>query len=354
MQRIRAHHIILFWTLFAIGMSGVMILVHPITNRPVSYLDEFVWEAGFSVAWLIGTPVVLRLSDRFPLRGAVAWRNGIVLTVCGLALAVIMCAIHAFVLRYALPNVTAWSTNLFLTSLFYNIDKMLIVFVALVTMQHALSYYQRARQQELAAAQLESQLSQAQMTALKMQIQPHFLFNTMNAIVTLVHRDADQAEEMIVRLSDFLRMTLDGPARPTVTLREELEFIRAYLAIEQVRFGGRLTFTEQVPAECYDIELPMLLLQPLIENAIRHGFARYEHATRLTVSARRLDGSLRISVTDDAAPAGTLQGMVEGIGISNTRQRLLAFAGQTAAINIVQPTERGVTVELIIPLRESV
>lgn len=350
-MKIRSIHIVLFWCCFALFMTGVMLLVHPITHQPVDLLGEFIWNASFSLAWMLGTPVSLRLSAAYPLRGTDRFRNGIILFSSGLAVSFVLCIVHGLSVAVLNGDPGAVSTNSILTSLFYNIDKMLIVFVGLATMQHAMEYHRTAQEQQLAASQLETQLSQSQMMALKMQLQPHFLFNTLNAIVTLVRKDPDQAEEMIVRLSEFLRITLDSSGSHAVPLNEELRFIRSYLAIEEVRFGGRLRYTEDVPARCQDVEVPMLLLQPLVENAVRHGLSRYVDASLLHIAVREEGTTLILTVEDDAAPAGALDTLKEGIGLSNTRHRLAAMYGERAGLTIAARVPRGCTVSVTIPLK---
>jgi LytS/YehU family sensor histidine kinase len=348
-MRITIFHILLFWLLFAFFMTGVMMLVHPITNRPVSLYAEFVWEGGFAAAWILGTPVSLWLARRFRVTAARPMKNSIILFITGLILSVLLCLLHGLILFLFHPEVKVFETNVLLTSLFYNIDKMLIVFVGLVIMQHAMEYYRQAQERELTASRLETQLSQAQMMALKMQLQPHFLFNTLNAIVTLVRKDPDQAEEMIVRLSDFLRLTLDASGKQLVTLKEELEFIKAYLSIEEVRFGGRLQYRDDIPSELLDAEVPMLLLQPLVENSVRHGFSRYEDASLLQISARLQGNILTVTVTDDAAPLEAMNTVPEGIGLANTRSRLRTLYGESAGLTVTPVNPRGVSVELTLP-----
>jgi len=330
-------------------MTGVMTLVHPITNRPISIWAEFIWELGFSAIWIIGTPITLWIARIYSLQKNDHVKNGVILFSAGLMLSTLQCIIHGFIIYFFHPDVKTFEINIILTSLFYNIDKMLIVYSALVIMQHAMDFYQRYQEKELTASKLETQLSQAQMLALKMQLQPHFLFNTLNAIVTLVHKDPNLAEEMIVRLSDFLRITLDASGRQIVSLKEELDFIKAYLLIEEIRFSGRLSYKDNVPTELLDAQIPMLLLQPLVENSIKHGFSQFEHANILSISAEQKDQSLIITVSDDAVPSEKLGNIQEGIGLTNSRQRLQALYGDQASLVITANNNHGVTVRVVIP-----
>ena len=327
-------------------------MVHPMTNRPVNVWGEFIWELAFSAVWIIGTPVALRAARRFSVQTDQKVKNGSILFAIGITLSVLQCLLHGLLIYLFHPDVKEFELNIFLLSLFYNIDKMLIVYCALVIMQHAMDFYERFQEKQLSASRLETQLSQAQMHALKMQLQPHFLFNTLNAIVTLVRKDPDLAEEMVVRLSDFLRITLDSSGKQIVTLKEELEFIKAYLQIEEVRFSGRLTYIDSVPAELLDANVPMLILQPLVENSIKHGFSHYDHAASLTISAERSGDSMILSVKDDAAPNVNIAEMKVGIGLTNTKNRLLALYGGNASMRIAQNKPFGVVVFVTLPFSE--
>jgi len=347
--KIKFFSIISFWLLFAVFMTGVMTLVHPITNRPAPVWDEFIWELAFAVTWIAGTPVVLWIANRFSLRHSNRIRNSILLLTAGIGLSTVQCTLHGIIIYASRPDIHAFNVNIILSSLFYNIDKMLIVYCGLAILQHAMDFYRSFQEKELKASRLETQLSQAQMMALKMQLQPHFLFNTLNAIVTLIHKNPDLAEETIVRLSDFLRITLDASGKQIVTLKEELEFITAYLSIEEVRFNGRLTYRNLVEPELFDAQVPMLIVQPLVENAIKHGFSQFEGSSVLEISAVKKNSSLTIIVQDDAAPSLSLQNMREGIGLTNIRSRLQALYGEAASLTISPNTSRGVRATLNIP-----
>lgn len=346
---LRFSHIVLFWCAFALFITGVMVLVHPITNRPVDILDELVWEAAVAVCWIIGTPVTMQLARRFPVRKE-SRRNILVHFAAGLVLASLLCMLHGLILFLLQSVGPSLSINVFLTSLFYNIDKMLLVYTALVVMEHASQYYKRSRENEIAARTLESQLATAQMKALRMQVQPHFLFNTLNAVVSLVHKDPDKAEEMVVRLSGFLRQTLDSSAQQTIPLQEELAFITSYLKIEEVRFEGRFRFQREVPEDLLTVPVPMLILQPLVENAVKHGFSKYDRPGLLTIAAALEGRMLVLSVTDDAAPSDALNGITTGIGLTNVRERLTTMYGPSASMHLTPAPGRGVIVTLRFPL----
>lgn len=219
--------------------------------------------------------------------------------------------------------------------------------VVLVVAGHAVHFYRRGAEREKQALELEASLAQARLDALKMQIQPHFLFNALNSIAALVHKDPEAADEMIGALSEFLRCTLHGKARHQVSLVEELEYVRRYLAIETVRFGDRLRCETDVPPETFGALVPMLILQPLVENAVRHGLSGTAGPARITITARRIDDRLRIVVEDNGTGFGPES--AERIGLANTRARLRELHGEAAEVNL--GTGPGCKVELLLPFQ---
>ncbi|MEA2336973.1 MAG: two-component system, LytTR family, sensor kinase [Thermoanaerobaculia bacterium] len=206
------------------------------------------------------------------------------------------------------------------------------------------------RDRELRGAQLAAELSRAQLQALKMQLKPHFLFNTLNSISSLMYSDVEMADTMLARLSDFLRLTLDRELDQEVTLSEELEFIRRYLEIEKIRFEDRLTVSVDVGADIGEARVPTLALQPLIENAIHHGIASRPEGGSIAIAARRDAGSLHISVTDDGVGCGSEERHPqERIGLANTRARLERLYGTAQRFTFADSPAGGFVVEMVIP-----
>lgn len=351
-MKIRFYNIVLGWTVFAFAITMLMYAVHPYGNSDFQFLSELRWESAFSLVWIPATPLVLMLSRKFSFAADNRYRNIFIIMCIGVILAIVLCFGHALLVHVLSGLQNPFTSNEVLTSFYYNIDKMLIVFTVLVIFQQALTYYDAVQQKELKASQLQSQLSQAQMVALKMQLQPHFLFNTLNAIVTLVHKNPDTAEEMIVRLSDFLRMTLDSSGKHTVTLKEEMEFIRAYLAIEHIRFDGKLTFTHTVPDHLLEAMVPLLILQPVVENAVKHGISRYEHAHAIDITVSEKDSALHIIVRDDGIPVAMIDTTPTplGVGLSNIRRRLESMYGQEASLTVGTNDDYGYRVAIRLPI----
>lgn len=192
------------------------------------------------------------------------------------------------------------------------------------------------------------------MQALHQQLHPHFLFNTLHAISTLVHRDPDKADLMIERLSDLLRITLRKVGAPEVELAEELEYLRAYLDIEQIHFGPRLRIEYRIDAAALDVMVPTLIPQPLVENAIRHGLEPLVRGGTLTIDAQADGDTLWLRVRDDGAGFAKDRPRRDGVGLANTKSRLDRLYGEQAALTIGENPGGGVVVDIYIPLRRSV
>ncbi|HEV3050980.1 MAG TPA: histidine kinase [Longimicrobium sp.] len=213
----------------------------------------------------------------------------------------------------------------------------------------AVEFARRLHQREVASARLERELTGAQLRALRAHLQPHFLFNTLNTVVSLVRRDPDGAEEMIGDLGDLLRASLVHEQTHEVTLREELALLEPYLRIHQVRFGARLRVERRVDAAALDGLVPPMVLQPLVENAIRHGIGACPRAGWVQIVAERIDGLLRLRVTDDGP--GFASTWREGVGLGSTRERLRhQYAGEAALSTSASPGGGGV-VEVVLPWR---
>jgi two-component system LytT family sensor kinase len=212
-------------------------------------------------------------------------------------------------------------------------------------------FYQRYREREVSAAQLQRELSEARLEALRMQLNPHFLFNTLHAVSALIHENPEAADRVVARLSELLRLTLDKSKPQEVPLREEMAFLERYLEIEQMRFTERLKVDIQIDPEAEGSLVPYLILQPLVENAIRHGIELREEQGRLTISARRNNGHLELRVRDNGPglPKNGIQFLREGIGLSNTRSRLRHLYGERFQLELAGAQGGGLEARLDIP-----
>jgi two-component system, LytTR family, sensor kinase len=223
---------------------------------------------------------------------------------------------------------------------------------------HGWTYYGRFRERERAAAdlavrasRLEAQLARAELDALKMQLHPHFLFNTLHSISALIHADPEGADLMVSRLSDFLRMVLDHAGAQELPLRDELAFLERYLEIQRTRYRERLDADVEIDPETLDARVPTLILQPLVENAIRHAVEPRAAGGRVRVTARRENGTLRLAVRDDGPGLRDAPRSGNGVGLANTRARLAQLYGGAHAFELRNHPEGGLEVSLALPFR---
>lgn len=311
--------------------------------------------------WILFTPIVLSLARRFPVERGTWWR---VLPV-HLFACLISWVLHFAFFTYIGIVWSPWGPprtprsfwDMFVGRAMSEFHLDLTIYAATLGVSYAVSYYSRFREREFRAAQLEGQLAQAQLQTLKMQLQPHFLFNTLNGIAGLVRDSRNKAAvDMLAGLSDLLRYTLENAGKQEVPLKEELEFLELYLDIQQMRFSDRLTVDMRVAPETLDAVVPNLILQPLVENAIRHGISRRTAAGTVGVSAERDGGLLRLTIFDDGPGLRRDDGAkpVEGVGLSNTRARLAQLYGDRHRFTLSERKGGGVEVTLVIPFRRSI
>jgi two-component sensor histidine kinase len=352
------------WTLLALFFSAQSYLNYAYVGRPQSL--GWILTAWLSCVyiWAPLTPLVINLAQRFPLERNKLWRALPVHLLAASAISTLQIAIYTFVRQALLGDAAKPFSpvrsfqNWFVAEFHINF----LLYCSIVGLTLAYDYYRRYRERErhaarleIAAAQLEAQLAQAQLDALKMQIHPHFLFNTLNTISVLMRDDVDAANRMLIRLSELLRAALKSEKAQEVSLRQELEFLRGYLEIEQTRFQDRLRVDFDVEAETLDSLVPNLILQPLVENAIKHGIAPRAEAGTIRVEARRQNGHVELSVSDDGAglSGGESKNESNGIGLSNTRARLEKLYGAEHNFEIVSPQAGGLEIKVTIPFRSA-
>jgi signal transduction histidine kinase len=225
-----------------------------------------------------------------------------------------------------------------------------IAFGCVAAVLHAIEFHNRYRERERYTLQLQARLSDAQLRALRAQLNPHFLFNTLNAATTLMHRDPDAADAMLTRLGELLRLTLRADPEHETTLREEVEVLERYLDIMRIRFSDRVTVSSRVAPEVENALVPSFILQPIVENAFEHGVARLQRPGHIDIEARADAESLVLAVRDNGVgPTPTDQG--NGVGLANTRRRLVELYGDRASLKLIGTAQVGTTVEVRIPLR---
>ena len=352
----------LAWTLaglFYITQDSVPRLYR---GQPIAWKYVFVgWMAGMYVCAAL-TPVLLWLGNRWPLERRITYAGlhlgfSVVFSILATVIEVpVLLLLGVFPAATPPPVITG--IRIFLS---FGIQGGVIRYWAVIALQAVYRLQKNAKIREreafelkMQASELAQQLTTAQLSALKMQLQPHFLFNTLGAIIVLIQQQKTaQAEAMVARLSDLLRLTLEDVEAQEVPLWRELEFLRLYLSIEQVRFEDRLrVHIESTPAQS-DILVPHMVLQPIVENAVRHGLGQSEEAVTIEVEATSSNGSLTLVVSDDGP--GLLSSKPDnghsGIGLTNTRTRLERLYGDNAHLVVEQAPGRGVRVTITLPTR---
>lgn len=343
-----------FWTLLALSyaLSGGLSSISE--GYPPGWLRGLAWNLGNFWLWMALVPLVGWLGRRGTGGG---WRRFCLVHIPG-ALAVAMTQMLAHLVLFwwlcGPGRMPVRTLGQYLhMELAYSYHLAVLTYWIILVVLRGMESQRRLRGERLRNAQLETQLAQSQLQALRMQLQPHFLFNTLNAISALALADPLQARLMIARLSDFLRLTLEERHAPQVPLSRELEFLACYLGIQQVRFQDRLSTEMDVDDDTLVASVPNLILQPLVENALRHGLQDKPGAGTLRVSTRRDGDRLQLRVDDDGLglpPAGTL----EGIGLGNTRSRLRMLFGDAARLELSAIPGGGTRVEVHLPYTEHV
>ena len=327
---------ILAWTFIALYFATQSYLNPAYETRP-PWEDVLAVNFTYYYLWGLAMPAVAWLARRFPLRSLSAFGVHAIASI-------MITAIELVVAETILWNFTAASFRHFPF-----LESMQVAFKA--NFHSSLPTYWLILAAYLAwtyarnASRLETQLAHAQLDALKMQLNPHFLFNTLNSISSLMYVDVDAADAMLARLSEFLRLTLDRPIAPKIPLHQELDFVQRYLEIERIRFEERLRVTVDVERSAEDVLVPALILQPLVENAIHHGIAKRNGGGSIIIRARREERWLHLLVRDDGETSGTVR---ERVGLSNTRARLQALYGDQHRLEY-GPQEKGFTVEIAVP-----
>jgi signal transduction histidine kinase len=318
-------------------------------------LRELLFEFGDWLLYAFLTPAVFAISKRWPLTRPHLTRRAILHFFFSLLFCVAW-ATCGQVLRLILEGaVKPWFQIgiEWLSWIFITLPFGVAVYLCVVGIEHATRYFIDAREREVQVARLSEQLSSARFATLQAQLNPHFLFNTLNTITVLV-RDNDRqgAVSIIEHLSELLRRTLTRHQANEVTLGEELDLVRQYVAIEQARFSDRLRPDFRIPESLLSAAIPSFALQHLVENAIRHGIAKHTDAGLLLVTANRSADVLEISVIDDGVGIDPDAPVPPGHGIDNTRERLRALYGQRASLEITRRAEGGTIAILRVPYRE--
>jgi LytS/YehU family sensor histidine kinase len=342
-----------FWTLLALSYTASSVISMISEGEVYTWTRPLTWNLTNAYLWMLLTPLVAWLGMK---GGGGGWGRfwavhapGSVL-LAALEVMAVLCIYWTLVGPPASrPDITfgAFARMQFA----YNFHLSWITYGVMLVVLRAIDSQRRLRDERLRSAQLETQLVQSQLQTLRVQLQPHFLFNTLNAISALALADPVQARQMIARLSDFLRLTLEERHAQQVPLSREVEFLTCYLGIQQVRFQDRLTTHLDVSPDTMRALVPNMILQPLVENALRHGLLDKTERGTLRVMTRRDGDDLLLRVDDDGIglPA---DGAKDGLGLGNTRTRLDMLFGANASLELQRKEEGGTRVELRFPFRE--
>jgi two-component system, LytTR family, sensor kinase len=343
------------WLGFGLFDATQTVFVMRAEGMQHAWASLFVTTVLSWLPWALATPLVLRLGRRFPpvkLRPFLTWlAHAAACATIGLILAAWTTWLVVLLNPYANPSPPMPFAHLWFEKFYNGILSSLVLYAAILTVSFVLESRDRLAFQETETARLNEQLAKAQLNALRRQIEPHFLFNTLNAVAGLVREGRnDAAVSMIAGLSDFLRRVLEDSTRQQVPLGEEIEFAQKYLDIQKVRFAERLQLSVDVPGELYRAQVPSLILQPMVENAVKHGIAKRARGGAIRISASRRNGMLTLSVCNDGPSLPAEWEMTRsGIGLSNVRTRLQGLYGDAFELNMRNQDAGGVEVSVSLP-----
>src|SRR5215510_600330 len=346
------------WTLVSVIFAGISYAAAiGENNKEFGFLSALRLNLVQFYLWALLAPFVFRFSRRFPIEfRPLNVRNLLLYFPALISFAGIHQILHLAVLwsispqwRHRYPALIDCYRAYFAFGFYIDLIIALLIVIAV----HALLYYQSFRASELAQSSLKAQLAQAQLRALKMQLHPHFLFNTLHSISSLVLEDPPKANSMIARLGDFLRLTVENSEQQLVTLKEETEFLRCYLDIEQVRFGERLTVAFELEPQTLSAQVPHLILQPVVENAIQHAIAPRAARGHINIQAKRLNRVLRVAISDSGPGITSNRDSrgAEGVGLTNVRARLNQIYASNFRFELINGSDGGLAVVMEIPFQ---
>ena len=339
------------WSVFGLISSNQYYTQAELLGRPESWAKVLPSALFEMFLWALATVAIFSLARRFPLeRGRMLQSVAV-----HLAGASVLSLARIVVIVEVSRRVEWLDHHPFEIQFLRAFHQHVLNCLLLLGLAHAVIYYRRYRERERAAERLAASLTEARLQALKMQLQPHFLFNTLNAISALIPAEAKPARRMVARLGDLLRITLEHEETQEVTLREELAFLQPYLEIEQARLEDRLTVVMEIAPETMEARVPHLILQPLVENAIRHGIAPRIRPGRVEISATGDDRFLHLEVRDDGPGLhGHEQGRArKGVGLANIRSRLEHLYDGEHRFELANRPDGGVVVSIALPFRRA-
>ncbi len=294
---------VLLWSLIGFAFAGQFYLSSSLLGRSITWSQAISYSLADWYVWAVLSIPISRLARRYPPTPEAPWRTA---------------GIH-------------------------------LIYGVIISVSHALDYYRKYHERTIQTLELEKHLTEARLQSLLRQLKPHFLFNALNGIASLMYSDLPAAERMLVRLAELLRQTMSQTGAPLTALKSEIAFLDCYLGIERIRFRDRLVVNMEIAPDTMDAQVPSLILQPLVENAIRHGIEPQMRAGQITLKSSRVGDDLILTVTDNGGgiPAGGFKR--EGIGLANTRARLSELYGSRQQFELANQSEGGLCVRLSFP-----
>ena len=341
------------WTLVGLAFAGQFYLSSTLLGRSIRWTEAIGYALADWYVWALLSIFIVRFARRLPPEAGISWRIGA--SHLGMAL---VCSIGFIVLRSVVAQAHGWLLEepvtfgeVFQPLLVKTFPFNLLIYGVIVSVSHAIDYYRKYHERTVQALELEKHLTEARLQSLLRQLKPHFLFNSLNGIASLMYSDVAAADRMLVRLSELLRLAMSHSGAPIATLREEIAFLEKYLEIERIRFRDRLSIRMDVDPAVLDARVPSLVLQPIAENAIRHGIEPHARPGVIDVRAARENDNLVLSVSDNGAglPEGATAFSREGIGLSNTRARLGELYGARHRFHLGNGPQGGLCVTISIP-----
>ncbi|MFC1724324.1 sensor histidine kinase [candidate division KSB1 bacterium] len=345
--------LLFFFTFVAVFFASESYLISIVKDQPINILSQIQWTLVRWLPWAFFTPLIVYFIKRFPVRREKWFGPVLFHLVLSVFFTVIQAGIYNCFIGLFKNLMPVWNFRILSSLIFGFIHFNIIAYGIVISIYYLFEYYRKFRERELKASRLETRLAQSQLEVLKMQLQPHFLFNTLHAISALLHKDSEAADKMISRLSDLLRFSLDNSGLQEVTLKEELELLKIYLEIEKTRFEDRLNVKYDIARETLSAVVPNLILQPLVENAVRHGIAPNVKGGMIKISSRHENNNLVVEVYDNGIglKKNDLSALKKGFGLANTIERLNQLYGERGNFNLENAEGGGTIGTFKIPFR---
>jgi signal transduction histidine kinase len=343
------------WSLVGLAIASEIYLSSNFLGRSVTWGEAISDSLEDWYVYGVLSLAVVALARRFPPELGSRWMTAGIHLLAALAF-----SLAYIIVRTLVGEVDGWIAGepasfgeIFHPLLVRTFPFNLLIYGVILSVSHALDYYRKYHERTIQTLELEKHLTEARLRALLHQLKPHFLFNTLNGIASLMHTDVDAADRMLVRLSELLRITMSQTGAAQTTLREEVAFLERYLDIEKIRFRNRLEVVIAIDDNAMDAQVPSLILQPMVENAMRHGIEPHSRMGMIELRGAIQGANLVITVADNGAgipPDGLKR---EGIGVANTRARLVELYGDGQKFELVNRAEGGLCVRIEIPFTKA-